>query len=201
MPTYHTDGYVIKRHNLAEADRILTLITYSYGKISAVARSVRKIKSKLAGNLEPFIYSEIHLAKGKNLDIITSVKPKHLFKFSQENLKLIATAYLFMEMIDKLLPSHQPNVKIFDLLTEVFYALEKGFNMGLVKQYFYLKMLKFIGHQPDLQIKKQSKAYYFSLKEGNLTNTRDDLSFAVDKDIIKFWRLILVMDFNQIAKI
>jgi len=201
-------SYVIKRRNLAEADKILTLFTDQRGKIAVLGKGLRKISSKLAGNLEPFILSEIRLAKGRNMDTIISVIPKRLFSLNQQNLQLIATGYLFLEMVDKLLPYHQPNIKVFNLLTETFYSLEKETNLDMVKQYFYLKMLQFIGHQPNLSPVRKSSIYYFSLKEGNLIdslggNQTEGLSTlrVIDQKVIKFWRLLLGLNLDQAMKI
>jgi DNA repair protein RecO (recombination protein O) len=74
MPTYQTTGIVIGRTNFGEADRIVRFITPEQGKLSAVAKGVRRIKSRLAGHLEVFAESQLTLATGRNLDVIASAR-------------------------------------------------------------------------------------------------------------------------------
>ena len=70
MGTYKTRGIIIKRSNYSEADRILTIYTEKLGKIRVNAKGIRKIKSKLAGSLEPFCLTDFVIAEGRNLDIV-----------------------------------------------------------------------------------------------------------------------------------
>ncbi len=68
---YRTDSVVLRRQDLGEADRIVTIFTPGYGKLRAVAKGVRKPSSRKAGHLEPLARSNLLIAKGRELDIIT----------------------------------------------------------------------------------------------------------------------------------
>ena len=68
--TYQTEAVIIGKMKLGEADRILTLYTPHLGKLKAVAKGVRRPKSKLAGHLEVLTYSQVSLVHGRNLDTI-----------------------------------------------------------------------------------------------------------------------------------
>ncbi|MDD5191431.1 MAG: DNA repair protein RecO, partial [Dehalococcoidales bacterium] len=63
---YRTSGVIIRKTKLGEADRILTIYTPDLGKMDAVAKGVRRPKSKMAGHLELLTYSQINLARGRN---------------------------------------------------------------------------------------------------------------------------------------
>ncbi|HDP69504.1 MAG TPA: DNA repair protein RecO, partial [Actinobacteria bacterium] len=65
---YKTKGVVLKSIKLGEADKIITFLTESHGKVSAVAKGVRRTKSKFGGRLEPFTHVDLLLYKGKSLD-------------------------------------------------------------------------------------------------------------------------------------
>ena len=71
MPTYRDEGVVLRTHHLGEADRIVTLLTRTNGKVRAVAKGVRRTSSKFGGRLEPFMVADLQFAKGRSLDIIT----------------------------------------------------------------------------------------------------------------------------------
>ncbi|MGO1392676.1 DNA repair protein RecO [Agrococcus casei] len=71
MPTYRDEGVVLRTHHLGEADRIVTLLTRSHGKVRAVAKGVRRTSSKFGARLEPFMVADMQLVVGRSLDIIT----------------------------------------------------------------------------------------------------------------------------------
>ena len=75
MPTYSTAAVVLKRINYGEADRLVTLLTEKYGRVTAIARGVRKPLSKLRGFLELFTYGDFRLAEGKTLHRLTLKSP------------------------------------------------------------------------------------------------------------------------------
>lgn len=85
--TYKTEGIILKRINLGEADKIITLYSRHYGKIRCIAKGIRNITSRKGGNLELFNRVAIFLAKGKNLDIITEVQLLDSFSGFRQDLK------------------------------------------------------------------------------------------------------------------
>src|SRR5690606_11919944 len=70
VPTYRDEAVVLRTHKLAEADRILTLLTRRHGKVRAVAKGVRRTGSKFGARLEPFMLADVQLWKGRELDIV-----------------------------------------------------------------------------------------------------------------------------------
>lgn len=74
MRSYRVEAVVLRTHKLGEADRIITLLTREKGKIRAVAKGVRRTRSKFGARLEPFSRVELFIAPGKNLDIITQAE-------------------------------------------------------------------------------------------------------------------------------
>ncbi|MDD6461689.1 MAG: DNA repair protein RecO, partial [Bifidobacteriaceae bacterium] len=71
MPVYHDEGVVLRTQDLGEADRIVTILTASHGKVRAVARGVRREKSRFGARLEPFMRSDLLIATGRSLDVVS----------------------------------------------------------------------------------------------------------------------------------
>ncbi len=71
---YRDEAIVLRTHKLGEADRIVTLLTRSYGQVRAVAKGVRRTSSKFGARLEPFSVIDVQLYAGRNLDVITQVE-------------------------------------------------------------------------------------------------------------------------------
>jgi DNA repair protein RecO (recombination protein O) len=74
MPLYSDEAVVLRTHKLAEADRIITLLTREHGVVRAVARGVRRTSSRFGARLEPFGHVDLMLAEGRSLDIVTQAE-------------------------------------------------------------------------------------------------------------------------------
>ncbi len=70
---------VVRQHKLGEADRIVTLLTYRHGLVRAVAKGVRRTRSKFGARLEPFAHVDVLLYPGRNLDVVTQVESLDAF--------------------------------------------------------------------------------------------------------------------------
>ena len=71
MPLYRDEGVVLRTIKLGEADRIVTILTRNHGKIRAVAKGVRRVKSRFGGRLEPFMRDDLLIAEGRSLDVVS----------------------------------------------------------------------------------------------------------------------------------
>src|SRR5437764_7761795 len=83
---YRTEAIVIRRNEVGEADRILTVYTPHLGKLRIIARGVRKPTSHLAGHVEPFARTTMQLARGQSLDILTQIETVAAFRHLREDL-------------------------------------------------------------------------------------------------------------------
>ncbi len=79
MPTYSDEAVVLRTHNLGEADRIITVLSRTHGKVRAVAKGVRRTGSKFGARLEPFSHVDIQFVTGRTLDIVTQVVTRDAF--------------------------------------------------------------------------------------------------------------------------
>jgi DNA repair protein RecO (recombination protein O) len=73
MRLYRDRAVVLRQHKLGEADRIVTMLTRDHGLVRAVAKGVRRTRSKFGARLEPFAHIDVQLHPGRNLDIVTQV--------------------------------------------------------------------------------------------------------------------------------
>jgi len=148
---YQTEAIVIKKVKLGEADRILTLYTPHLGKIQAVARGVRRPRSKLAGHLELLTHSQISLARGRNLDTITGSQTINSFLPLKSNLELASCALYAVELVDQFTADHIENCPLFQLLLATMGHLCQAGNNEPVLRYFELQLLNQVGYRPQLQ--------------------------------------------------
>ncbi|MBI4267606.1 MAG: DNA repair protein RecO [Chloroflexi bacterium] len=149
--TYQTEAIIIKKTRLGEADRILTLYTPDMGKIQAVAKGVRRPKSKLAGHLELLTHSLVSLARGKNLDTITGSQTINSFLPLRNDLSLTSCALYAVELVNQLTADRDENRPVFQLLQTVLEQLCHASDNDLVLRYFELHLLNEVGYRPQLQ--------------------------------------------------
>ena len=74
MPLYRDEAIVLRTHKLGEADRIITMLTRTRGRVRAVAKGVRRTKSRFGSRLEPGMVIDVQCYEGRNLDTVTQVE-------------------------------------------------------------------------------------------------------------------------------
>jgi DNA repair protein RecO (recombination protein O) len=149
--SYQTEAIIIKKTKLGEADRILTLYTPHLGKIQAVAKGVRRPKSKLSGHLELLTHSLVSLARGRNLDTITGSQTINSFLPLKSNLELTSYALYITELVNQFTADHIEDYSLFELLLDTMKKLCQGTNNELALRYFEIHLLNEVGYRPQLQ--------------------------------------------------
>lgn len=205
MAQYKTKGIIIRRRNFGEADRILTIYTERRGKVSAIAKGVRKPLSKLAGHLELFYLTDFHLAEGKNLHTITGAILINDFPAIRNNPQKINQMYYIAELIDKLIHEHERSEEIFALVNNIFQELNTQ-DSSLLLAYFELRLISYLGHKPELnhcvrcREKLSDGKNFWDHSSGVICAKCLNLGSAkeISNNIIKLLRLFLEKDVNII---
>lgn len=148
-PLYKDEGVVLKTIKLGESDRILTLFTRSNGKIRAVAKGVRKTKSRFGGRLEPFTRVQLLIYQGRNLDTITSADIVTSFDEVRTDLSRLLSASAMVELVEKITPERERAVNVYALLLAGLRALAAGGAPSVVPA-FMVKLLSVSGYHPHL---------------------------------------------------
>lgn len=147
---YKSEAVILKRINLGEADKILTIFTPNFGKLRVVAKGVRKVTSRLAGHVELFTRSQMLLAKGRNLDIVTQSETIDAHRPMHDDLSRLARASYAAELLDKLTPDALESYPSYKLTVEVFQLLSSDPDPDRVLRWFELQLLGYLGYAPEL---------------------------------------------------
>ena len=115
---YKTQAIVLRQRKLGEADKIVTLYTAYGGRLDAVAKGVRRTKSRLAGHLEPLTLGSYLLAEGRELDIVTQAETIDPFPGLRNDLDRLGRALYCAELVDRLTSERSESTPIFRLLHE-----------------------------------------------------------------------------------
>lgn len=172
-----TKAIVLNRHDYGEADRILTLITPDQGKISVMARGVRRVKSKLAGGIELFSVSDITFVQGRgSIGTLSSSRLNQHYAFISTDLDRTMLGYDLLKLLHKN-TEEQPEPEYFELLKNSFEALNNPeLPPVIIKLWFIVQLLKLAGHAPNLQSDRTGKPLDANQK---YSFDVDDMSFAL----------------------
>ena len=138
MRTYKVEGIVLKRRNLGEADRILTILSRESGKISVKAPGVRRIPSRRSSHVELLNLSQLTLYKSSRsfMPLVTEAQTLEDFSLIKSSLHKIGYAYYICELINGLCPENQENRSVFFHLKATLSALNQTSNaFDLVKKF------------------------------------------------------------------
>jgi DNA repair protein RecO len=193
MKQLNTRAIVLSRTDYGEADRILTLLTPDHGKLSLMAKGVRRIKSKLAGGIELFSVSDITFIRGRG-DVGTLISTR-LLRHYGHIVSDVGRTMLGYELIKQLgkVTEDEPESEYFELLEEGFAALDNlDVGLDLIRLWFAAQLLQLGGHMPNLQSDIDGKKLTV---QQHYTFSFDDMAFAprpegpFDADHIKLLRV------------
>ena len=141
---------VLRTIRLGEADRIVTFLTEGRGKVRAVAKGVRKTKSKFGSRLEPISHVALQLYEGRELDTVTQAETLDHFRPIREDLERVARATALLEVADQVAQEGEPNPALYRMLVGALRSLAAHSSPLLVAG-FYWKLLSLEGFHPMLE--------------------------------------------------
>jgi DNA repair protein RecO (recombination protein O) len=147
---YRDRGIVLRSVKLGEADRIVTFLTEGRGKVRAVAKGVRKPKSRFGGRLEPTTHLFLQLYEGRNLDVVTQVETIDANRALRETYGAFTQAIAMLEAVDHVAQEAEANVGLYRMLAAALRTLAED-PVPAVSAAFFWKLLALEGVQPVLE--------------------------------------------------
>jgi DNA repair protein RecO (recombination protein O) len=154
VPLYRDEAVVLRTHKLAEADRIVTLLTREHGRVRAVAKGVRRTTSRFGSRLEPFTHVDLMLAEGRNLDTVTQAETLSSFSGTLGNdYERYTAGTVMLETAERLASEEkQPSVQQFLLLVGGLRAMAAGERRpAQVLDSYLLRALSVAGYAPSFE--------------------------------------------------
>jgi DNA repair protein RecO (recombination protein O) len=147
---YRDQGIVLRTYKLGEADRIVSFMTERHGKVRAVAKGVRKTKSKFGSRLEPPSHVSLQLYEGRELDIVTQAESIDHFRAIREDLDRLTRAVTMLEAVDQLSLEREPNPDLYRMLVGGLRTIADR-NSALMVAAFHWKLLALEGFRPIVE--------------------------------------------------
>jgi len=166
--SYTSEGIVLGRKNYGEADRILSVYSKNHGRLSLMAKGIRRPKSRKRGHLEIFSLLNFQAATGHGIDIMTEADIIDDFKSIRKSLSKVSLAYYFMEVVGKITHENEKNQELFDLILGSLNKLKKETKLKTLRMAFIQDLLTLMGYWP---------------KEKTLTNPDEILEEVIERQI------------------
>jgi DNA repair protein RecO (recombination protein O) len=168
------EAIVLRHMDWGEADRLLWLFTREVGKVRAVAKGIRKPRSRKAGHLEPFTRAELLLAHGRDLPIITQAEAKEVYPTLRVDLVRMGYASYIIELLDRFTYEEGENISLYRLLCDSLSRINKEKDPAFAVRYYEVRLLDLVGFRPQLltcvncgeEIKPEDQ--YFSFEKGGV---------------------------------
>jgi DNA repair protein RecO (recombination protein O) len=150
MTLFRDRGIVLRTIRLGEADRVVTLMTEEHGKVRAVAKGVRRTRSKFGSRLEPMSHVALLGWQGRgDLDIVNQVEVIDTNRAVREDLDRMAAAMTMLEVVDQIGQERHSNPRLYEMLVGAVAALPAN-QPATVAAAFFLKVLALEGSAPVL---------------------------------------------------
>ncbi len=150
MGYYRDEGVVLRSMRLGEADRIVTILTLEHGKVRAVAKGVRRTKSRLGARLEPLSHVTLLCWRGRELDVVTQVEVIESFRSVREDLDALSAGLVLLEVADQFALERHGTPELFRMLLGALRSLERSKSSMLVGAFCW-KLLAQEGLGPSLE--------------------------------------------------
>ena len=193
---YRTEAIILRRADLGEADRLLTIFTPGRGKLRVVAKGARKPASRKSGHVELFTRSNLLIARARELDIVSQAETIESYRPLRQDLLRSTYAHYFAELVDRFTGEEEENGELYDLFADTLSGLCDAPNAALLARYYELHLLALAGYQPRLfdcvscgkplrVVESESPPYGFDCARGGVLcdqctpNSRDALPLSL----------------------
>ncbi len=173
MASTKISGVVLSESNMGDFDKMLTILTPNFGKISCVAKGARRPRSALLAGSQIFCFGEYLMYKGTNTYHINSVEPIEVFYNIRTDLDKLNVAVHINKIVQEVTGENQNCFNIMQLLLNTLYVIsETDKNLDLVLSIFKLRLLSILGFRPNVNecvnCKGKEDLIYFSLRDNGV---------------------------------
>ena len=191
---YRATGVVLRTYRLGEADRIVVILTEHHGKVRAVAKGVRKTKSRFGARLEPMSHVNLLLARGRELDIVSQVDAVESLAPLVGDLDHMTNGMAVLEAIDQMTLDREPAPHLYRMLVGALRTIADR-SGPLVVSAFYWKLLAAEGVRPQLdacvRCGETEPLVAFDLAEGGVLCRQCRSGTAISPEALALMRQVL----------
>ena len=215
MKLYKTEAIALGDSDLGDQDKVITLFSRDYGKVKAVAKGARRLKSRFSPAIQMLSYVTAVLYKSKRIDMDTlnECQINSSFLEIRKDLLRLAYGYYLAELVMKFVQGSETPRFLFDLLLKTLFSLEKipKPSLSVLIRSFELKLLTILGYRPFLKgcidcgrPVKETDSLYFSGYEGGIicpTCSKDRPRKTISPKAVQWMRFLLTASLDKVVQV
>jgi DNA repair protein RecO (recombination protein O) len=191
---YHDTGVVLRTYKLGEADRIVVLLTEHHGKVRAVAKGVRRTKSKFGARLEPMSHVKLLMSQGRDLDVVSQADAVETLAPMLADLDHVTAGMAVLEAAEQMTLDREPVPHLYRMVVGVLRTIAER-NGPLVVPSFYWKLLSAEGVRPELdacvRCGEEGPLVAFDMEHGGVLCRTCRTGASLSDDALELMRMIL----------
>lgn len=150
---FKTEAIILRQRRLGEADRFLTILSPTLGKMDVKAKGVRRTTSRMGGHLQPLTRCVVQLARGRANDVVAGCQALDTFQPLRENLDRLSRALYAAEVVERMTPERVPSAATYRLLAETLERLAtEGGDLDMILRLLEMRVLDYGGFRPQLDV-------------------------------------------------
>ena len=170
MATVKVKGVILSENNMGDYDKMLTMLTPNFGKISCVAKGARRPKSALLAGTQMFCFGEYMMYQGTSTYHINSCETIEIFYKLRTDLEKLKYAIHINKIVQDVTEENENCFNIMQLYLNALYTIsEKDKDLDLTISIFKLRLLCILGYTPRIlsctNCKEKDNLTYFSIKD------------------------------------
>jgi DNA repair protein RecO (recombination protein O) len=209
--SFRVEAVILRHSDWGEADRLLVIYTRQKGKVRAVAKGARKMRSRKAGHIEPFTHVSLQLAKARGPMIVTDAETLDAYQPIREDLVRTGYAAYVIELVDRFtFEDESENLDIFSLLTDTLKRIADNPDPWLAVRYYEVRLLDSLGFRPQLvhcvncQVEIKAEAQFFSARQGGVLCPRCGTGlqgvWSISEEALKYFRHLQRSVYKEAAR-
>ncbi|OIO37192.1 MAG: DNA repair protein RecO [Candidatus Omnitrophica bacterium CG1_02_46_14] len=196
MSAAKSQAFALKTQDYRDTSLLTTFFTRDYGKIRGIVKGIRGARAGFGSTVEPFSLNEILFYKrkrGGDLYLITQIDLENQFLKVRNDLERLSYASYFIDLLDQLVETEEPNPAIFDLVHDALLFLSTGASCKRTARIFEVKLFKLLGLMPEIKVcvvcqTKTPEPAYFNVSLGGICCKicSENLRFPVSRGTLNF---------------
>ncbi|TVY09644.1 DNA repair protein RecO [Paenibacillus cremeus] len=206
---YRVQGIVIRSMDYGEGNKIISLFTREYGKMSVVARGAKKVKSRYGSSAQLFTFGDYLFYKNGQLGTLNHAEIIEPYHKIREDLHRAAHASYLAEMTERMMGDQEGQPFLFDQLKASMTAIQEDKDYEIIDHFYEMKMLTYAGYTPELDqcmvCRESSEAVALSIGLGGILCEkcilRDPQAIRISSGVFKLLRVFVQTDVRRLGQI
>ena len=185
-------GYILVRRNIKDSDKIITVFTREFGKISVIAKGIKKPKAKLQSQLEPLVEVRFRYLGSGSIHVLVGAQAVTASNYFNADMNTRVSALFITEIMDLISVEGQANKELYSLYKTFLNDLLKTKKVLIGVIYCMLNIMKLSGVEPNIDSLKGHSGAYFDYDEGTVTPRVGGNKYShISSDSAKLWMVCL----------